>query len=112
MPVKRVSRSANERRKTRKRFEEETSMSNCNSGGRFLTTACTVAQGLPDDCDELEILRWSRDNWLSRQPGGESAIRHYCEVSPQIVEKINNDSDEPSFFDILYHQMILPSVSL
>ena len=87
-------------------------MSNCNSGGRFLTTACTVAQGLPDDCDELETLRWFRDNWLSRQPGGESAIRHYCEVSPQIVEKINNDSDEPSLFDILYHQMILPSVSL
>ena len=32
-----------------------------DSGGCFLTSACTEARGLPDDCHELTVLRSFRD---------------------------------------------------
>ena len=83
-----------------------------NSSGCFLTTACTAARGLPDDCDELETLRWFRDNWLCQQPDGEAAIRHYYEVAPQIVEEIDDHYDAPLIWNDLYYHMILPCVQI
>ena len=39
-----------------------------DSGGCFLTSACTEARGLPDDCHELTVLRAFRDGYLRSQP--------------------------------------------
>ena len=43
-----------------------------DSGGCFLTSACTEARGLPDDCHELTVLRSFRDGYLRSQPEGEA----------------------------------------
>lgn len=50
---------------------------NPDSGGCYLTTACVEAKGLPDDCEELTILRDFRDHWLKKQPGGAEEIAEY-----------------------------------
>ena len=48
-----------------------------DSGGCFLTSACTEARGLPDDCHELTVLRSFRDGYLRSQPEGEAEIAEY-----------------------------------
>ena len=53
--------------------------SDSSSGGCYLTSACTAAMGLPDDCEELSILRRFRDEWLSKQPGGKETLKSITE---------------------------------
>ena len=78
--------------------------------GCFLTTACVVAKGLPDDCDELQTLRWFRDNRLRQQPDGEAMIRRYYEIAPQIVEKINTLPDAQERWQRMYAEKVCPCV--
>ena len=55
----------------------------------FLSTACTVTMRLPDDCEELEVLRQFRDTWLCRTALGREAIDEYYAIAPRIVKAIN-----------------------
>lgn len=54
----------------------------------YLTSACVEYRGLPDDCNELAVLRAFRDGWLSAQPGGPALIDEYYRVAPAIVDAI------------------------
>lgn len=83
-----------------------------SSAGCFLTTACTVARNLPDDCRELTILRAFRDNWLKNQPNGVHLIAHYYEIAPKIVEAINNQPDRLVIWDEVYQKHVLPCVNM
>ena len=62
--------------------------SNC-----FLTTACTLHAGLPDDCEELTVLRNFRDGYIARLPGGSALISEYYRIAPGIVREIMGASD-------------------
>jgi len=66
-----------------------------SSGGCFLTTACVTAQGLPDNCLELETLRAFRDGYVARQPGGKALIKEYYRIAPGIVAAIEARSAQP-----------------
>lgn len=68
-----------------------------NSGGCFLTTACTEAKGLPDNCIELETLRHFRDNYMMNTPDGKADIAHYYKMAPSIVNAINNSPDAKKY---------------
>ena len=61
----------------------------------FLTTDCMRHFGklFEDDCYELRVLRWFRDNYVEKED-----IEKYYKVAPIIVEAIN--ADEHS--DIIY----------
>jgi hypothetical protein len=54
--------------------------------GCFLTTACCEYKGLPDDCEELTILRQFRDTFVPRE-----LIDIYYKIAPAIVERIKYD---------------------
>ena len=54
-----------------------------SSSSCYLTSACTEARGLPDDCAELTALRAFRDSYVRSQPEGESDIQHYYAVAPR-----------------------------
>lgn len=56
--------------------------------GCFLTTACCVYRGLPDDCHELECLRSFRDNVLATSTEGRALIAEYYQFAPLIVERL------------------------
>ena len=68
----------------------------------FITTACTVARGLPDDCHELTTLRRFRDEYVRAQPGGLLLIRDYYRVAPRIVAAISGRDDAQRIFDGLF----------
>lgn len=57
-------------------------------GGCFLTTACTQYRGLPDDCEELTVLRAFRDNYMQGLAAGPELILGYYEIAPAIVTTI------------------------
>lgn len=83
-----------------------------SSSGCFLTSACTAARGLPDDCHELTMLRNYRDNWLKQQPEGILLIAHYYEVAPKIVEAIDKREDCLEIYEALYRNLVLPCVEM
>ena len=56
----------------------------------FLTTATVDAQGLPDDCEPLELARYLRDNEMKSKKEL-SAVDLYYDIAPEIVSRCNND---------------------
>ena len=85
---------------------------NPNSGGCYLTSACVEAKGLPDDCEELTVLRDFRDNWMKQQPGGKEEIAEYYATAPQIVTEINKRADAREIWNALYDALVAPCVKL
>ncbi len=73
----------------------------------FLTTAMWDYYGKPDDCDELNVLRQFRDNWMSQNEEGRQLISEYYEIAPAIVKAIDEDFDVVSVYsmirDVIYH---------
>ena len=81
-----------------------------SSGGCYLTSACTCAKGLADDCYELQTLRNFRDNWLAKTTNGLQEIAHYYVVAPKIVSAINSQKDSRTIYEKIYNEMVLPCV--
>lgn len=80
--------------------------------GCYLTSACTRSRGLPDDCYELQRLRWFRDNFLANQPGGEADIQEYYRIAPQIVAAIDRAEQPDKRWNAIYEELIAPCVRL
>ncbi len=80
------------------------------NGGCYLTTACVEARGLADDCEELTLMRRFRDEWLSKQPGGQAEIDRYYINAPHVVQAIRQSKDEREILDRLYREMVCPCV--
>jgi hypothetical protein len=78
----------------------------------FLTTACLEYRGLPDDCDELRILRDFRDGYLRSLPEGEELIEEYYRIAPTIVERIKRSDFAPDVFARLYDDLVRTCVDL
>ncbi len=75
---------------------------NGSSGGCFLTSACCSYLGLPDNCEELTILRTYRDTYLKSINNGQNIIDEYYDIAPAIVEKINNDPEKNTVYEKIY----------
>ena len=71
--------------------------------GCFLTTACMryFQEKFDNNCYELTILRWFRDNFVLKQD-----IEHYYEVAPIIVENINKDGKQDIIYDYIYENIV------
>lgn len=85
---------------------------NNSSGGCYLTSACTLAKGLSDDCYELTTLRQYRDEWLAKIETGEEIIKKYYEIAPKVVSAINDRLDKLDIYNYIYENMIQPCVRL
>lgn len=70
----------------------------------FLTTACMrfFKDDFKDDCYELNLLRWFRDNFVS-----EDDINYYYNVAPLIVSEIENSLDPNLIYNYIYETIIL-----
>lgn len=77
----------------------------------YLTTACVTHHGLPDDCEELTLLRAFRDEYLYNQPNGPALIKKYYTYAPNIVQCINDRSDRKAVYGEIY-QVIRECVEL
>jgi hypothetical protein len=76
----------------------------------FITTAVCKADGKPDDCDELETLRWFRDNVLLKHPLGPDLVKLYYRMAPEIVRKIDATDKSDAVYQLLRDRFILPAV--
>lgn len=83
-----------------------------SSGGCFLTSACTEARGLPDNCEELTTLRAFRDGYMKSLPQGQADICEYYHIAPVIVEQIHLLPNAKEIFDRIYRELVLPCVEL
>ena len=73
----------------------------------YLTTACmrNKANKFDDNCEELTILRWFRDKFVSKED-----IDHYYETAPIIVSAINEKKDNDKIYDYIYKNIICACV--
>ena len=71
--------------------------------GCYLTTACMrfFNENFNDNCYELNVLRWFRDNFVS-----EEDIKHYYETAPIVVEAINNCENSDLAFNYIYDNVV------
>lgn len=69
----------------------------------YLTSVCMkyFQEKFDDNCYELTILRWFRDNFVSKED-----IEHYYEVAPIIVESINNEERAYIIYDYIYDNVV------
>lgn len=80
-----------------------------SSGGCVITTAACAALGAPDDCEELQLLRWFRDTHLNGTDKGEAIVREYYRVGPLIIEQIGKTPKPAALYRCLWDQYIEPS---
>lgn len=83
-----------------------------SSSACYLTSACTEAKGLPDDCDELTTLRFFRDSYLKNREGGIADIHEYYEKAPAIVAAIKSCENPMPVFEAIYQELIIPCVKM
>ncbi|MEO1328551.1 MAG: CFI-box-CTERM domain-containing protein [Pseudomonadota bacterium] len=76
--------------------------------GCFLTTACCVAVGLPDDCWELRVARAFRDGWLAQSAAGREETQAYYRIAPKIVASVEAGPAPEAVWRRLYAARILP----
>lgn len=86
--------------------------SSSGTDGCYLTSACVVAQHMPDDCEELQILRSFRDHYLANQPGGMEEIEQYYAIAPRIVASIHQRADAAFIWKCIYEDPIVPCVRM
>jgi len=69
----------------------------------YLTSACMkyFQEKFDDNCYELTVLRWFRDNFVSKED-----IKHYYKVAPVIVETINNEEKRDIIYNYIYDNIV------
>jgi hypothetical protein len=78
----------------------------------YLTTACTMALGMPDDCEELQMLRYLRDNFLACRLEGIRLIAEYYQKAPSVCVKILEQANPRETFRSIYDDLIVPAITL
>ena len=74
-----------------------------SNGGCYLTTACMkhYLNNFDDNCYELTVLRWFRDNFVSKED-----IKHYYKIAPIIVGEIDKDNNNDIVYDYIYDNIV------
>jgi hypothetical protein len=86
-------------------WEKSTGKKYEKPSGCFITDACVQAMGLPDNCRELQTLRWFRDNYLQKSREGRKIIKEYYEFAPEIVEEIKRRPNNKEIFKEIFKQI-------
>lgn len=77
----------------------------------FLTSACVAFKGLDDDGYALNTLRHFRDDYMSRSFEGRQLIDEYNQIAPELIRKINQQTNAAEFWDHIYEVLVKPSIS-
>ena len=79
-----------------------------SGSGCYLTTACMkhYLEEFDDNCYELTVLRWFRDNYVSKED-----IKTYYEKAPLIVEAIESEIHKDIIYDYIYNHVVKACVT-
>lgn len=83
---------------------------NGSSGGCFITTASAVCLQKGDDCEELNLMRKFRDEYVCNSEKGQELVLEYYRIAPLILEKLNQESDAEEIYHSIWCNDILPSI--
>lgn len=83
-----------------------------DQGGCIISTACVVAKNLPDDCEELQILRNYRDTYLNSFELGRMDVNTYYSLAPIVVKAIRKSDFASKVFEDIYTNLVCKTVSL
>ena len=74
-----------------------------SSGSCYLTSACMnyFQESFDDNCEELTILRWFRDNFVTKED-----IEHYYHTAPIIVAAIDNTPNNDCIYEYIYENVV------
>ncbi len=74
----------------------------------YVTTACMrhKMENFDDNCEELTILRWLRDNFASKED-----IEHYYTLAPMIVAEINSIDNNNEIYNYIYENVVSACVN-
>jgi serine/threonine protein kinase/rRNA-processing protein FCF1 len=86
--------------------------SSSSSGWCYLTTVACEFYGKPNDCYELSVLRYYRDNWLAKQEGGIELIRQYYDCAPSMVSAIKSSPEYAHICTTIMNEYINPCINL
>lgn len=86
--------------------------SESGNSGCYLSSACAISMGLPDDCIELTILRDFRDNFMLNSKKYCNLVTKYYAMAPAIVNKIDSMENAKSIWKKIYDELVIPSVNL
>lgn len=77
--------------------------SHSSGSGCYLTSACMshYLTNFDDNCYELTVLRWFRDNLVSNED-----IKHYYNIAPQIVEAIEQEEHKDIIYNYIYDNVV------
>lgn len=76
--------------------------------GCYLTSACMkhFQEVFNDNCEELKILRWFRDKFVSKED-----VEHYYITAPIIVNSIDSLEDNSKVYTYIYDYIVKPCVA-
>lgn len=82
---------------------ENDTQEHSSGSGCYLTTACMkhYLSNFDDNCYELTVLRWFRDNYVLRED-----VELYYKLAPNIVEKIDFDENKDMIYDYIYENIV------
>jgi len=86
-------------------WEKSTGKKYEKPSGCFITEACVQTMNLPDNCRELQTLRWFRDNYLKKSKEGRKILKEYYKIAPKIVEEIIRRPDSNKIFKEIFKQI-------
>ena len=74
-----------------------------SGSGCYLTSACMshYLTNFDDNCYELTVLRWFRDNFVSKED-----IKHYYKTAPMIVEAIEQEEYKDIIYNYIYDNVV------
>lgn len=74
-----------------------------SSGSCYLTSACMkhMQEYFDDNCEELTILRWFRDEFVSDED-----INHYYKTAPMIVDSIDELEENGDVYNYIYINIV------
>lgn len=78
----------------------------------YITTATLIATQQTDGGQILSTFRYFRDNWLMKQPNGESLVKDYYRVAPKIVINIDKRENAKSIYQNIYDDYLFECYQL
>lgn len=78
------------------------SSSGIDGDGCYITTACISSKNMPDNCYELETLRYLRDQYMKNNNEGKKLIEGYYSLAPSLVNQINTFDNKEEIYDHIY----------
>jgi len=76
----------------------------------FIATATCATLGLPEDCDDLMLLRWFRDSVMLQTEDGRRAVARYYEIAPRAVASIAASPHADAIFRDFHARIVAPAV--